>query len=667
MLREAGLVQIVGGVCGFTPGRQAEAAILPDNLQGVIGYRLDLLTPEEQLTLKVASVIGRVFAARTLLAVHPIALKTAQLHQQLAAAERMNLVVRDTSEPDGRYEFRHIIAQEVAYSLLPGTLQRTLHHAVARCLEQTYPAEQLPHYLLAHHWRSAGEHARARDYLDLAAAGALREGSYREALTILGQADALEEGCGQPDSPASVAWRAIQERCIRREHMLGEAWFGLGEPAQARQHIRRALALMGSSVPDTQIGLVAGSVKHLLHYLARSRSMPGRLAQHEALSALAEEAALYALYARITYGNNETLLAAYAILRYLVVAEQLASAAQRIQAYVSAGAMFTALRLPVIANRFMARANQLMEKPTLPITTNFVTLVQGVTDIGQARWSEGIPRLEYSVVASRKLSDWRTWGDSTVMLGLAYYYQGQFAQSAHWFHELATVGAQRGSFEHQAYGHNGLGMVALRRGQLAEACVRLERAGELLEQAAELQMAKLMNQGARAVLYDRQGRWLEAEAMASQVAHATGLLPYTFHPGIDGLLGWAEVALQLLARRPGKRLQTIAARKAIAALQRYALIYPLGRPAFWRYRARLALLRGKKAMARRAAYRSLAAARHLAMPHDEGLAHADLGGYLPLTSPQRRVHLAMAVAVFSRIDACDDLERTITAAREQNY
>ena len=41
-------------------------------MQGVITSRIDRLTPAQQLTLKVASVIGRLFPFRLLRDIHPI-------------------------------------------------------------------------------------------------------------------------------------------------------------------------------------------------------------------------------------------------------------------------------------------------------------------------------------------------------------------------------------------------------------------------------------------------------------------------------------------------------------------------------------------------------------------------------------------------------------------
>ena len=190
-LRDAGLVEVVDGACRLSPGVDVGSLVLPDTVQGVITSRLDRLPPAQQLTLKVASTIGRVFAFRILRDVHPVRDSAARLADDLTALERASLTVLDEPEPELTYLFKHIITQEVAYNLMLFGQRRDLHRAVAGWYERTYAAALAPYYgLLAHHWSKAGDGARTLDYLSLAGAQALRTGAYREAIGFFG--DALE-------------------------------------------------------------------------------------------------------------------------------------------------------------------------------------------------------------------------------------------------------------------------------------------------------------------------------------------------------------------------------------------------------------------------------------------------------------------------------------------
>jgi tetratricopeptide (TPR) repeat protein len=660
LLLELGLVQVEAGMCRFALGRQQEAAVLPDTLQGLIGYRVDCLAPEEQLTIKVASVIGRVFAAQTLQAVHPRSPEPAQLRRELTAVEQLNLVVRELPELEQRYAFRHVIAQEAIYSLLTTELQRSLHWAVARWLEQAYAADLGPYaLLLAYHWQRADEPVPARDYLDIAGAQALRDGAYREAREQLEQAAVLEARHPAPAEPKDAAIL----RQVRRERMLGEANIGLGEPTRALPYLRAALALVDHTPPRSALGLAVGIATQLLRLAAHElRGTPAARSEPEN-SLVVELAWVYRLYSRIALIDNDALITIYTGCWFTVLAEEAGQPVQRVLASAGANILFTVLFLPGIAAFYKARVDLLAAQPEVAVARGDIENMLASTAIGQAQWQEGFRRLSASIALCRQLQDWRTWGEVTVTLGLAHYFLGAFEPAQAVFQDLAAMGGARGLLEHQAYAHNGLGMVALRQGHDVAALAELERAAELLEQSNELRMAKQMNYGARAVLYARLGRWEEARQMAGRVARATGLLPQTLHHGIDGLIGWAEIALQAQERPSQGRGEPADARRAVAALRRFALFYPMGRPVAWRYRGRLAWAQGKAQTALRAWHRSLAEAQRLEMPYDEGLAHAELGLHLPPADPRRRQHLVRAIAILSRLGARPDLERVIIAVR----
>lgn len=85
----------------------------PDTVQGVVASRIDRLSPAQQLTLKVASVIGRIFAFRILRDIHPIDADKALLADYLNTLQRLDFTLLDTPEPDLAYLFKHFITQEV--------------------------------------------------------------------------------------------------------------------------------------------------------------------------------------------------------------------------------------------------------------------------------------------------------------------------------------------------------------------------------------------------------------------------------------------------------------------------------------------------------------------------------------------------------------------------
>jgi predicted ATPase len=162
-------------------GRAAQT--LPDTIQGIVLSRIDRLPPEEQLTLKVAAVIGRTFAYTPLhdtLGEH-MEISHRLLKVYLDDLARLDLTPLEAPEPELTYVFKHIITQEVAYETLLFAQRRQLHRAVADWYECTFgddsgraagggPESPLaPYYpLLVYHWHQAGDEDRERHYAGLA-------------------------------------------------------------------------------------------------------------------------------------------------------------------------------------------------------------------------------------------------------------------------------------------------------------------------------------------------------------------------------------------------------------------------------------------------------------------------------------------------------------------
>jgi predicted ATPase/class 3 adenylate cyclase len=162
-LRDAGLIELVDGQCRLAAGiTDLHSLAFPDTLQGVITSRIDRLTPQQQLALKVASVIGRVFAFRILREVHPIEADKPALPVYFETLERLDLTPLERPEPELTYIFKHIITQEVAYNLMAFSQRRQLHQAVAEWYERAHSGELAPFFpILAHHWRMVAEDQRA--------------------------------------------------------------------------------------------------------------------------------------------------------------------------------------------------------------------------------------------------------------------------------------------------------------------------------------------------------------------------------------------------------------------------------------------------------------------------------------------------------------------------
>jgi class 3 adenylate cyclase len=268
-LRDTGVITITNGSCRIAPDADLQELSLPDTVQGVVLTRIDRLAPPQQLTLKVASVIGRSFAYRLLHDIYPIAADRPTLPGQLEGLQQRSLVLPEAPDPELAWIFKHVITRDVAYELMVRTQRRALHQAIAEWYEQHHEGE-LPRFypLLAYHWSRTDVAAKAVQFLGLAGERALEGGAYREAVLFL--TAALDR-----DAPPQDGGEAARFRRAGWERQLAEAHLGFGGTGKGRLHLGRALELLGTPLPKTNRQLAA-SVARQLTLQAVHRAFPNQ-------------------------------------------------------------------------------------------------------------------------------------------------------------------------------------------------------------------------------------------------------------------------------------------------------------------------------------------------------------------------------------------------------
>lgn len=188
-LRESGVIEIEEGICTLSGDLEALRESVPDTVEGVVLSRIDRLPIEEQLTLKVAAVIGRSFLYCTLRDVYPHSVIEEILRAHLDDLSRRDMTTLEDLEPELRYLFKHVITQQVAYDTLLFAQRQALHRAVADWYERIYTQELAPFYpLLAYHWNRAEDEERERHYCRLAGEQAAARYANQEALVYLDRA-----------------------------------------------------------------------------------------------------------------------------------------------------------------------------------------------------------------------------------------------------------------------------------------------------------------------------------------------------------------------------------------------------------------------------------------------------------------------------------------------
>ncbi|MFN8459402.1 MAG: hypothetical protein U0401_32925, partial [Anaerolineae bacterium] len=673
-LRETGLVRVVDRECRLAPGvEDLQAITVPDTVEEVITSRIDRLGPPQQLTLKVASVIGRVFAYMTLHDIHPIEADKPRLPDYLSLLEKLDITHKETVEPDLAYIFKHVITREVAYNLLPFSQRQQLHQAVAEWLETTYADDLSPFYaLLAHHWSQAGSRPavspasliKAVDYLEKAGEQALRGYANQEAINFFSRALVLAD--------------KIYTLPLRRagwERQLGQAYLQLGQFKESRQHLQQALVLLGRPVPTTRTKLIltlAGQVgRQALHRLWPARwvgqehqlSPEQKLAIFEATRAYEHLAETYIF---LQTERTIRLLVANASLQTVNLAEQAGPSPELARAYSTMHIAAGLVPLDKLAHFYGRQAAATAQKVNQLPALAWVTFINGIYHIGIGHWSEAEAALQHSMALCGRLGDRYRGGQAQVNLAKAAFYQGRYSEAAGLAAEVYRQGRQKGDFFAQATGLYQQGENKLRLGQIDEAVTFLESAAMIYQDHPD-HLTEPITYGLLAVARLRQRDLDLASQTAQTAAQRLDASAIDIFATFQAYAGVAEVYLSLWEEAQNqpkaglKRLLTInyqaLARQTCRDFWKFARVYPIGRPQAWLWQGGYDWLAGRPDRAQRAWRKSLAEAERLAMPYEQGLAHYEIGRHLPPADPTRAAHLNQASVIFTELNAAFEVAR----------
>ena len=142
---------------------------LPESLHSLVLSRIDQMSESPRRTLKVASVVGRMFEAPVLPGAYPELGALDEVISHLDTLRAADLINLDRAAEQA-YLFKHVATQEVAYESLPFALRTMLHGRVGIWLETAEPdAIERRLDLLAHHFWLSDDDDRKRSYLSRAA------------------------------------------------------------------------------------------------------------------------------------------------------------------------------------------------------------------------------------------------------------------------------------------------------------------------------------------------------------------------------------------------------------------------------------------------------------------------------------------------------------------
>jgi len=379
-MQESGIVQVRHGraILGAF-----ESLDVPATVQGAVLSLVDRLTPGQQLSLKVAAVVGRTFSVRAVAEVYPVSEERDSVPHDLRVLRRLDLIANVSSEAEPTYTFRHEITRDVAYGLLTGSQRRPLHQAVAEWYEAAHSTQELERLSarLAHHWTRADEPAKAIPYLEYAGKGALRSGAFREAAQFYAQLTAASDVTVR--DPAQLAlW----------EKGAATAHYFLGDFERSRMLLERALARLDREVPRGRVavarGLMQVGAQQLAHLALPERYRGRRRAEKEVLD---EAVDCYKILSQISYLDGESVgELVYLMFAGLNLGEQAGASPELARALANAAGVASLVNFRAPADRYVARAVRLAENEGQSEALAYVWNVYALIEAQRGDWRSGI-------------------------------------------------------------------------------------------------------------------------------------------------------------------------------------------------------------------------------------------------------------------------------------
>lgn len=220
---------------------------IPASLQSSLVSRLDHLGPAKQIA-QTAAVIGREFSHELLA---DIATPSArELNDALSRLVDSGLVLQRGTSPNVRYQFKHALVRDAAYSTIADSDRRDIHRRIVESVEQAgqqLTDEQVD--VLAHHAVAAELWDKAFSYLQQSGQRAIDRAAIREAVAQFERA--LEVGQHLPETPESL------RHAIDLRFDLRNALWSIGGFEQILTHLNDAEALAHRLADPARTGWIA--------------------------------------------------------------------------------------------------------------------------------------------------------------------------------------------------------------------------------------------------------------------------------------------------------------------------------------------------------------------------------------------------------------------------
>jgi tetratricopeptide (TPR) repeat protein len=614
----------------------------------IVERRLGKVPPGAREPLRLAAILGRDIHGELLREAHPGLDVTAWL------GECADATVLEVS--GNRWRFAHDKLREGMLEGLSPDVARALHEKAALTIEAAHPDDAGWVVALAQHWGQAGDAAREAHYSERAGEQALSVYACREAIPHFERA--LAYARTRPGAALQV---------LQLERRLAEVLYLMGDLERCRDQVERALKTLGGSLTRRLDGSVLGVLQQVLGRLLQTLvPWAFRVSSPEHRQMRLEEGrVLWLLYMALFFAQDAQRLL-WTTFRQLNLLEPTGPSLELARSYISIATVLCSLPvLRPLVESWRARGLEAIERLGTSTDVACALVRCAICHTGYAQWTEAEACAERAQRLADAARDYRRSEESLISRLMPRFYRGQFRRCVELSHELEDSARRHSSVQGQHWGPKSRGGPLVRLGRSEQAVRELEAELPWFEAHATASETVFV-QGALALALLRRGeepRALEVAGRGLALLREMRPVAYWIFTGVSFV---SEVYLTLWEQRGGEALPADAplvraAHDACKAMRAFGRAFVFGRPFALLCGSLEAQLSGRVRRAHRARLRCVECARELKMPYEEGRALLELGRHARLDDPARREHLLRARALFTELEAADDLARTEAA------
>lgn len=435
---------------------------LPDSLKDLVERRLKGLSKRARDLLEVASVLGRETDRALLVAV-------AGGDDDAMDDAIGQLVVRQILEAEsGVFRFAHDKLRETTYAAIPEARRRDLNRAAAVAMESraTSPDDPVDHGRLAHFWSEAEVWPKAVDALEKSAQSALQEYANEQAIGIF---QSVFEICEREGIDVGSTRRGQWQRG------LAEASSALGRDFQGRRHLEQALVHLGQpALPEGGFAQGLAMCKELSLLILQNYLRPlFRFKSGLARVRTAESAIAYNRLLENMLRNNETVLAVYANMRNVRLAERVPPRPALARGYAMLSYITCLTPLQGVAARIARRALKVAEDLGSEATIAYVITRVMAYQETVGLWGDAQAGAERALEIAHRLGDSKQVDEVHQTRGVGLYVEGRFEDRLQGLQACLESAIERGDSMYEGFSRSGLMECYVRLGMDAEAKANL--------------------------------------------------------------------------------------------------------------------------------------------------------------------------------------------------